>query len=135
MWFQAVIVETIITSILVLLCCSLWDKRNSHNTDGIPVKFGLTVATLAMSAVSLLPYIYFPYETSCDRYTYRNCLFQLVIIWVYKLLRAIWRYAMTIVLSLFDMFFFKFGRIHMVSSSLLTKISECTKTKLLVASL
>lgn len=49
---QAVIVEAIITGILVLLCCSLWDKRNSHNTDGIPLKFGFTVATLAMSAGS-----------------------------------------------------------------------------------
>lgn len=50
---QAFLVEFGITLVLVLVCCAVWDKRNSNNIDSIPVRFGLTVGGLAFSGVSL----------------------------------------------------------------------------------
>lgn len=47
---QAVAIETIITTVLIMICCSVWDKRNAQNTDSTPVRFGLIVSVLSMTA-------------------------------------------------------------------------------------
>jgi aquaporin related protein len=46
---QAVIVEFIITSILCLVCCGVWDPRNANHHDSVQLKFGLTITCLALS--------------------------------------------------------------------------------------
>lgn len=33
--------EAIFTTILVLLCCAFWDRRNEKNTDSLPLKFAV----------------------------------------------------------------------------------------------
>jgi glycerol uptake facilitator-like aquaporin len=48
---QAVLAEFLATAILVLVVCSVFDKRNAHNTDSVSIKFGLTVAAIAMNEV------------------------------------------------------------------------------------
>ncbi|XP_034238298.1 aquaporin-like [Thrips palmi] len=45
---QAVLGEFVGTAALLILCCSVWDPRNAANTDGIPIKFGLLIAAVAM---------------------------------------------------------------------------------------
>lgn len=50
---QGFLVEFLISLILVFVFCGVIDKRNKHNTDTIPVRFGMTVAGLAMVAVSI----------------------------------------------------------------------------------
>ncbi|XP_077302565.1 aquaporin-like [Arctopsyche grandis] len=47
---QAVLIEAIITSVLILVCCAVWDPCNSKNTDSVPIKFGFTIAAISMSA-------------------------------------------------------------------------------------
>lgn len=49
---QAVVVEFLITMVLILVCCGVWDPRNAKNTDSIPLRFGLAVACLALVGVS-----------------------------------------------------------------------------------
>lgn len=49
---QAVLGEFVGTAALLILCCSVWDPRNAANTDGIPIKFGLLIAAIAMCLVS-----------------------------------------------------------------------------------
>ncbi|KAG8238604.1 hypothetical protein J437_LFUL018400 [Ladona fulva] len=46
--FQAILAEGIATAVLILVVCGVWDKRNANNTDSAPIKFGLTIAALAM---------------------------------------------------------------------------------------
>lgn len=46
---QALAVEIMITLILILVCAGVWDHRNAKNTDSIPIRFGLTIAGLAMA--------------------------------------------------------------------------------------
>ncbi|PSN42114.1 hypothetical protein C0J52_02960 [Blattella germanica] len=46
---QGVLAEFLATSILVLVVCAVFDKRNAHNTDSVPIKFGLTIAAIAMA--------------------------------------------------------------------------------------
>ncbi|XP_014474308.1 PREDICTED: aquaporin AQPcic-like [Dinoponera quadriceps] len=46
---QGFLLEAIATGVLMLLVCSVWDVRNEKNTDSVPLKFGLTVAVLAMA--------------------------------------------------------------------------------------
>lgn len=48
--FQAVLVEYFSTTILILVCCGVWDPRSAKNTDSIPLKFGFTVAALSIVA-------------------------------------------------------------------------------------
>ena len=48
---QGLLAEFLVTSILVLVVCSVFDRRNSHNTDSVSIKFGLTVAAIAMNEV------------------------------------------------------------------------------------
>lgn len=47
---QAVLVEFFVTTVLILVCCGVWDPRNAKNTDSIPLKFGFTVAALSIVA-------------------------------------------------------------------------------------
>ncbi|XP_043668929.1 aquaporin AQPcic-like isoform X2 [Vespula pensylvanica] len=44
---QGLLIESLSTSILMLVSCAIWDLRNEKNTDSVPLKFGFTVATLA----------------------------------------------------------------------------------------
>lgn len=50
--FQGVIVEFLLSLILILVCCGVWDSRNKDKHDSVPIKFGLAVAVLAMAGVS-----------------------------------------------------------------------------------
>lgn len=50
---QATVIEMVATMILIWLFCSVVDPRNSKNTDGIPIKFGLTITSLACAIVSI----------------------------------------------------------------------------------
>jgi aquaporin rerated protein, invertebrate len=70
----AFIVEFIITSVLILVCCGVWDPRNAQHhgellslvplnsqlidfmTDSVPLRFGLAVMCLALVGVSRLNY-------------------------------------------------------------------------------
>ena len=46
---QGLLLEGISTGILVLVACAVWDSRNAKNTDSVPIRFGLTVAALALT--------------------------------------------------------------------------------------
>ncbi|XP_017881506.1 aquaporin-like isoform X2 [Ceratina calcarata] len=46
---QGLLLEGIATGILMLCACAVWDVRNSKNMDSVPVRFGLTVAALALA--------------------------------------------------------------------------------------
>lgn len=48
--FQAVAVEYIATSVLILMCCAIWDPRNAKYQEGVPLKFGLAIAAIASVA-------------------------------------------------------------------------------------
>lgn len=48
--FQAFLIEFCATTILILVCCGVWDPRSAKNTDSIPLKFGFTVAALSIVA-------------------------------------------------------------------------------------
>nr|CAD7258471.1 unnamed protein product [Timema shepardi] len=45
--FQAVLAEGLATSVLILVVCAVWDKRNERNTDSVPLRFGFTVMAIA----------------------------------------------------------------------------------------
>ncbi|XP_060516901.1 aquaporin AQPcic-like [Cylas formicarius] len=47
---QAFLVEFLATLILALVCGGVWDHRNSNKHDSVPIRFGLTIAVLAMAA-------------------------------------------------------------------------------------
>lgn len=51
--WQAVGIEMCITAALVWVCCGTWDPRNKMFQDSVAIRFGLTVASLSMTAVSL----------------------------------------------------------------------------------
>lgn len=46
---QGLLLEGISTAILMLVACAVWDSRNVKNTDSVPIRFGLTVAALALA--------------------------------------------------------------------------------------
>ncbi|CAO1354259.1 unnamed protein product [Diamesa serratosioi] len=46
---QAFMVEFVITAVLILVCCGVWDPRNSKLHDSVPLRFGLAVTCLAIS--------------------------------------------------------------------------------------
>ncbi|XP_025829896.1 aquaporin AQPAe.a isoform X2 [Agrilus planipennis] len=48
--FHGFLSEFFATLILILLCCSVWDPRNSTKHDSVPIKFGLAIVALALSA-------------------------------------------------------------------------------------
>lgn len=49
---QAVAVEFLLTMVLILVCCGVWDPRNAKHHDSVPLRFGLAVACLALVGVS-----------------------------------------------------------------------------------
>jgi hypothetical protein len=56
---QGLLAEFLVTSILVLVVCSVFDRRNAHNTDSVSIKFGLTVAAIAMNEVCITHGLFF----------------------------------------------------------------------------
>ncbi|CAH1953469.1 unnamed protein product [Acanthoscelides obtectus] len=46
---QGFMVEFLITLILTLVCCGVWDPKNSDKHDSVSIRFGLTIAVLAMA--------------------------------------------------------------------------------------
>ncbi|XP_055306693.1 aquaporin AQPAn.G-like isoform X2 [Sitodiplosis mosellana] len=54
---QAFACEYIATTVLISVCCAVWDPRNSTKQDSIPIKFGLVIAVLS--------FIFGPY-TGCS---------------------------------------------------------------------
>lgn len=50
---QAVVLEFVATSVLILTCCACaWDSRNANHHDSLSLRFGLTIASIAYSVVS-----------------------------------------------------------------------------------
>ncbi|XP_037714492.1 aquaporin AQPcic isoform X1 [Drosophila subpulchrella] len=47
---QAFGIEFVITSILIIVCCGVWDPRNSKFHDSVGIRFGLAIACLACAA-------------------------------------------------------------------------------------
>ncbi|XP_068144014.1 aquaporin AQPcic-like [Drosophila tropicalis] len=47
---QAFGIEFVITAILILVCCGVWDPRNSKFHDSVAIRFGLAIACLACAA-------------------------------------------------------------------------------------
>jgi len=47
---QAIGIEAITTAVLILVCCSVWDRRNAKNSDGISLKFGFVISGIAMGS-------------------------------------------------------------------------------------
>ncbi|KAH8253746.1 hypothetical protein KR032_006760, partial [Drosophila birchii] len=43
-------IEFVITSILVIVCCGVWDPRNAKFHDSVAIRFGLAIACLACAA-------------------------------------------------------------------------------------
>lgn len=43
---QAVAMEYLSTTVLILICGGVWDPRNSKHQDSIPVKFGLAIMAI-----------------------------------------------------------------------------------------
>jgi aquaporin related protein len=47
---QGLGIETVITTLLILICCAVWDKRNAEKADSLPLRFGLAIAAISMAA-------------------------------------------------------------------------------------
>jgi len=47
---QAVAIEFMVTSCLILVVCAVWDPRNAKYHDSVTIRFGLAVAALACAA-------------------------------------------------------------------------------------
>lgn len=43
---QAVAMEYIATTILILICAGIWDPRNAQNQDSFPLKFGFAMTAI-----------------------------------------------------------------------------------------
>lgn len=52
--WQATGIEICITAALVWVCCGVWDPRNKKYQDSVALRLGLTVASLSITAVSIL---------------------------------------------------------------------------------
>lgn len=50
--FDAFLIEFIATSVLISICCALWDPRNNTKQDSVPIKFGLAITILSVIFVS-----------------------------------------------------------------------------------
>lgn len=46
---QALCIEFIITAVLALVCCGVWDSRNAKYHDSVALRFGFTIACLAIT--------------------------------------------------------------------------------------
>lgn len=53
LYLQAMIIEAILTTILILVCCAVWDRRNADKPDSTPLRFGFIIAAIGMVAVSI----------------------------------------------------------------------------------
>lgn len=51
---QAVAIEYLSTTVLVLICCGVWDPRNAQHQDSIGLKFGLAITAIGLIMVSVL---------------------------------------------------------------------------------
>ncbi|KAG5882002.1 hypothetical protein JTB14_035289 [Gonioctena quinquepunctata] len=47
---QALAIEIIITTTLIIVVCAVWDKRNAHNSDSLPLRFGFVIVAISMVA-------------------------------------------------------------------------------------
>lgn len=77
---QAVVIEFVATMVLIWLFCSVVDPRNAKNTDTIPIKFGLTITSLACTIVST-------YTTKRIHQHYREQnkkSLNIIIFWIYR---------------------------------------------------
>lgn len=50
---DAFVIEFIATSVLISICCALWDPRNNQKQDSVPIKFGLAITILSVIFVSM----------------------------------------------------------------------------------
>lgn len=46
---QAVAMEYLSTSVLILICGGVWDERNARNQDSIPLKFGFAIMAIGLT--------------------------------------------------------------------------------------
>lgn len=53
---QALAIETIITTVLIIIVCAVWDKRNADKSDSVPLRFGFVIVAISMVAVSIYNY-------------------------------------------------------------------------------
>lgn len=53
---QAVAIEYLSTTVLILICCGVWDPRNAQHQDSIPLKFGLAITAIGCIVVSFLSF-------------------------------------------------------------------------------
>ncbi|XP_055850381.1 aquaporin AQPAn.G-like isoform X2 [Episyrphus balteatus] len=44
---QGLGIEFVLTTVLIFVCCGVWDPRNAKHHDSVAIKFGLAVASLA----------------------------------------------------------------------------------------
>lgn len=50
--FQAFFIEYFATTVLIFLCCAVWDPRNAKYQDSTPLRFGLAIVILSHIFVS-----------------------------------------------------------------------------------
>lgn len=50
---QAIIIEILCTSLILIGACATWDPRCAHTTDSTALRFGMAVAAISFAAVSL----------------------------------------------------------------------------------
>lgn len=72
---QSLAIEYIATTCLVLICCGVWDKRNTQFMDSLTLRFGLALTALVVILVSLNE----PKRSFLELLHY--CLLQLESIW------------------------------------------------------
>lgn len=58
--FQAFFIEYFATTVLISLCCSVWDPRNAKNQDSTPLKFAVAIVILSHIFVSNFYFFFFP---------------------------------------------------------------------------
>lgn len=51
--FEVFACEYIATTVLISVCCGVWDPKNSNKQDSVPIKFGLVVGVLSFIFVSI----------------------------------------------------------------------------------
>lgn len=49
---QALALEFLATSFLIILVCSVWDPRNSNKPDSVPLKFAVVITVISAVVVS-----------------------------------------------------------------------------------
>ncbi|XP_067632942.1 aquaporin AQPAn.G-like isoform X1 [Eurosta solidaginis] len=48
--WQGCAIEFIISGVLIFTCCGVWDPRNAKFHDSVPIRFGLAISCLAITA-------------------------------------------------------------------------------------